>query len=112
MIRHLEEIWRPQAEAKGLQLQVIQEAVCAGFYSPVLLGVVLNNLLRNAVTYTRPEPCKFLNRTWFVVEDEAGGISPERIAAMFSAPGRFVEADNNGIGLSLVRRICARCGWL
>ena len=52
MIRHLEEIWRPQAEAKGLQLQVIQEAVCAGFYSPVLLGVVLNNLLRNAVTYT------------------------------------------------------------
>lgn len=112
MIRHLEEIWRPQAEAKGLQLQVIQEAVCTGFYSPILLGVVLNNLLRNAVTYTASGTVQIFETSHgFVVEDEAGGISPERIAAIFSAPRRFVDADNNGIGLSLVRRICARCGW-
>lgn len=112
MIRHLEEIWRPQAEAKGLQLQVIQEAVCTGFYSPILLGVVLNNLLRNAVTYTASGTVQiFETAHGFVVEDEAGGISPERIVAIFSAPRRLVDADNNGIGLSLVRRICARCGW-
>ena len=60
MIRHLEEIWRPQAEAKGLQLQVIQKAVCTGFYSPVLLGIVLNNLLRKLSPIQRPEPCRFL----------------------------------------------------
>lgn len=44
--------WSPFAEEKGLKFIVLRDATCPGIYSPAMLGIVLSNLLRNAIAYT------------------------------------------------------------
>lgn len=52
VMREVIEIWEPIANAKKLELISKVRQICYGHYSPILLGVVLNNLIKNAVSYT------------------------------------------------------------
>ncbi|MGN4077067.1 sensor histidine kinase, partial [Burkholderia gladioli] len=47
------------------------------------------------------------------VEDDGPGIAPEAQAAVFApfVQGTNAGADNLGLGLSLVQRICQHQGW-
>lgn len=113
MIERMEEIWRPLARERKVQVTADSPVLCAGFYSPVLLGVVLNNLLRNAVSYSPAGGVVRITELTdgFSVEDEAGGIDPERVTCILSGGRRADGAAGYGIGLALVHRICTRCGW-
>ena len=46
------EVWKPEAKKKGFSLALRSEGKVPGAYSPVLLGGVVTNLVKNAVTYT------------------------------------------------------------
>jgi len=76
-----------------------------------LLRVVLSNLIRNAYAYTHQGHVRVrLDEEGVLVEDTGIGIAPDQLQQVFerhySGP-----AGGEGIGLSLVRRICDRYGW-
>ncbi len=75
-----------------------------------LLRIVLANLVRNAFSYTRRGQVKIsLDARGITVTDTGEGIPPEQIGEVFKP---FYSArGGEGIGLSLVRRICENYGW-
>ncbi|HHJ13854.1 MAG TPA: HAMP domain-containing histidine kinase [Gammaproteobacteria bacterium] len=75
-----------------------------------LLRIVLANLIRNAFSYTREgKVCIRLDEAGVTVEDTGEGIPREQLEEVFRP---FYSArGGEGIGLSLVRRICANYGW-
>ncbi len=88
-----------------IQAHAILPVECA------LLRVVLANLIRNAASYTeRGRVCIGLQENCVVVEDTGVGIAPEQLQRVFD---RYYsgQSGGEGIGLSLVKRICQRYGW-
>ncbi len=75
-----------------------------------LLRIVLANLVRNAFSYTRKGHVQItLDETGITVTDTGEGIPPEQRDEVFKP---FYSArGGEGIGLSLVRRICQNYGW-
>jgi signal transduction histidine kinase len=73
---------------------------------PRLLRSAVGNLLRNAIKFSREESTvtvrvhRFEGRLVIEVEDECGGIAPERVSELFDP---FVQAgsDRSGFGLGL-----------
>ncbi len=75
-----------------------------------LLRIVVGNLIRNAFSYTR-EGCVSiaLDATGIRVSDTGVGIADHHLNEIFKP--FFSEQGGEGIGLSLVKRICVRYGW-
>jgi len=75
-----------------------------------LLRIVLANLIRNAFSYTRKGRVQItLDDAGIAVTDTGEGIPPEQLDEVFKP---FYSArGGEGIGLSLVRRICQNYGW-
>ncbi len=111
----------PQAEAKGLRLELIAPTENATFQSDSrLLRLVLVNLIANALKFTekgeislrvqvRPERCELQ------VKDTGPGIEPELRTSVFepffqgeSVPRR--HSPGTGLGLSLVREMLNALG--
>ncbi|GMR08531.1 MAG: HAMP domain-containing sensor histidine kinase [Gammaproteobacteria bacterium] len=100
LLRH-----KPVEIKLDIQVQTILPVECT------LLRVVLANLIRNAFSYTeRGRVCISLEENGITVDDTGIGISPEQLRRIFE---RYYTAstDGEGIGLSLVKRICRRYGW-
>jgi signal transduction histidine kinase len=80
-----------------------------------VIAVVLNNLVGNAVKYTREGEIRvsvFANGV--IVEDTGPGIKASEAAEMFDRHVRGSSAGNTsgaGLGLAIVRRLCALYGW-
>lgn len=117
-IMRLMRVWRPQAEEKGLRLDACREAVCPGEYSPVMLGAVMNNLIKNAIAYTKDGGVTVTEQAWgFSVADTGPGIPESEQALIFkafrrgSAGEESSAEDGAGLGLSIVSRICRRMDW-
>lgn len=77
------------------------------------LDIVVNNLLRNAVSYTRHGHIRVgLEGDCLTVSDTGIGIPSSELPRIFN---RFHRADNRadgfGLGLAIVRRICDQHGW-
>jgi signal transduction histidine kinase len=78
------------------------------------LGIVLSNLVDNALRHTEGGQIRF---AWqdgtLLVEDTGSGIPPQVLPHVFErfyrAPGG--REDGFGIGLAIVKRICDRYGW-
>jgi signal transduction histidine kinase len=78
------------------------------------LGIVLSNLVDNALRHTEGGEIRF---SWqdgiLLVEDTGTGIAPQALPHVFErfyrAPGG--RADGFGIGLAIVKKICDRYGW-
>ena len=107
-------VWQPQIEARGLSFVYRQEATVPGRWHPTLLRVVLGNLLRNALHYTEQGEIRLcLEAGGFRVEDTGPGIAPEELGRIFEPfqRGRHARGEGLGLGLSLVRRVCAQAGW-
>ncbi len=109
------EQWQPAAEAKGLQLLLTQEAPPPDkLYNVALLRAVVSNLLRNAVHYTETGYVRLvLTATGFRVEDSGAGIDESQRESIFQpfVRGSGARGEGLGLGLSLVKRICAHQGW-
>ena len=107
-------VWQPQIEARGLSFVYRQEATVPGRWHPTLLRVVLGNLLRNALHYTEQGEIRLcLEAGGFRVEDTGPGIASEELGRIFEPfqRGRHARGEGLGLGLSLVRRVCAQAGW-
>lgn len=126
--------WRETAEKKGLLVKAVHTARCPGHYSALVLGTVVNNLLRNAVTYTQSGSVMVEETaTGFVVRDTGPGIVPEDRQRIFEAfeqgtgvpapradiagqkkgqsAGQEKASGGVGLGLNITSRICRRLGW-
>lgn len=108
------ERWAPLLAEKGLAFELLEEGEDRGVYNHTLLGTVMSNLLRNALHYTDHGQVRLvLERGGFRVEDTGMGIPPDQQERMFQPFVRGAEGrgEGLGLGLSLVRRICAHQGW-
>ncbi len=78
------------------------------------LGIVLSNLVDNALRHTQGGEIRF---RWqdgvLTIEDTGSGIDPQVLPHVFErfyrAPGG--REDGFGIGLAIVKRICDHYGW-
>lgn len=113
LLARVEQIWAPQAEARGLRLRVRPTRLLARS-DPELLERIVGNLVSNAIHYTpsgsvlvacrrRGDGCRI------EVRDSGRGIAPEHQTAIFEeffrvdVPGSGPE-KGLGLGLSIVHR--------
>jgi hypothetical protein len=84
------------------------------------LQMVLQNLLRNALTYTEAGTVRVTaGRDWIEVRDTGRGIAAEHLPLVFERHFSAARADvgaaafagGYGIGLAIVRQLCDRHGW-
>jgi signal transduction histidine kinase len=107
--------WGPLLRDKGLDFQFINEGVDGGLYNPTLLSTVISNLLRNALHYTEQGFVRLvLEPAGLRVEDSGSGIPLEQHESIFQpfVRGTQPRGEGLGLGLSLVKRICTRQGWV
>jgi signal transduction histidine kinase len=79
----------------------------------VLFEIVVANLLRNALFSTLSGKIVLrLETDRLVVSDTGIGMSNELIAHAFERNFKGPDSAGAGVGLSLVKRICDRYGWL
>lgn len=111
------EQWEQTARDKGLQLTMSLQQSCPVPVSPIMLATVANNLIRNAVNYTREGQVVVTEtREGFEVSDTGIGMTDEEMQTVFAKHVRgktaSAMAQGNGLGLSIATRICRRCGWI
>lgn len=110
------EQWQPSAQEKGLQVTLKTKHGCPVPVSPIMLATVANNLLRNAVNYTREGAITVTETSeGFEVSDTGIGMTDEEMQTVFTQHVRgktaSTMAQGNGLGLAIATRICRRCGW-
>lgn len=82
-----------------------------------VVNILFTNLLRNAINHTRSGTITVLVHDQMVtVSDTGHGIDEESLKRIFEPFYRAENADEmdtqgHGLGLSIVRRLCARYGW-
>lgn len=117
MAREQCDAWLPVAIAKQLTLTLETESAPAlpeQRFNTALLRAVISNLIRNAVHYTDSGSVRLvLTQTGFRVEDSGKNIDESHQETIFQpfVRGSAVRGEGLGLGLSLVRRICAHEGW-
>jgi signal transduction histidine kinase len=107
---------RVQMGAKPLQLRLEGNAGQVMVDAPeAAVNVALGNLVGNAVKYTQSgEVVVRLLGDAVEVVDSGPGLSAEDAARLFERGYRGTHAEHSqggGIGLSIVRRLCALYGW-
>ncbi len=109
--------YAPMAEAKGLKLSFAPTSAVVES-DPVFLRRIAQNLVSNAIKYTDRGGVlvgvrRRGDRAWLDVLDTGVGIAPadrSRIFDEFQRIGRDGAAPGMGLGLSIVRRACAKLG--
>lgn len=111
LLRQVVEGHRHLLRHKAVEVELL---LTAGITLPAecaLLRVVLANLIRNAFSYTEQGHVQVcLDAAALTVKDTGSGIPSEQLQQVFERYYKGV-AGGEGIGLSLVKRICQRYGW-
>lgn len=111
----IEETWAEAASQKNIKLSFTAQGHCKGRFSPVLLATVMNNLVKNALMYVSQggQVAMIETSNGFIVADNGPGILPEDRDRIFEAftRGNTACGSGEGLGLSIVSRICERMGW-
>jgi signal transduction histidine kinase len=106
---------RAQLGGKPLELRLEGESKLMVDAPESAVSVALGNLIGNAVKYTRSgDVVVRLHADAVEVVDSGPGLSAEDAARLFERGYRgthAVHSQGGGIGLSIVRRICALYGW-
>lgn len=106
---------RAQLGGKPLQLRLEGEHRLVVDAPEAAVAVALGNLIGNAVKYTTEgEVVVRLLEGAVEVVDSGPGLSAEDAARLFERGYRGTHAEHSqggGIGLSIVRRLCALYGW-
>ena len=106
---------RTQLGGKPLELRLEGEGGLVVDAPESAVNVALGNLIGNAVKYTMQGEVvvRLLDHTAEVI-DSGPGLSAEDAARLFERGYRGTHAEHSqggGIGLSIVRRLCALYGW-
>lgn len=117
LFRRLAIEYAPMAEAKELRLSVAPTSVVVES-DPTFLRRIAQNLISNAIKYTDKGGVlvgvrKRGGRAWLEIMDTGIGIAATdraRIFDEFQRVGREGGAPGMGLGLSIVRRACAKLG--
>lgn len=122
LVRRIYERFRPEADAKSISLQIVDET--SGMGQSIQgderrIEQILNNLMSNALRFT-PEGGGITlrvsqqgNMLAFMVEDTGPGISPEDLPFIFE---RFYRGNRNqssegtGLGLAIARQLALAHG--
>lgn len=105
---------RPLLAGKSVELSVLETASPRLHASPRVLGVMLDNLLRNACTFTEQGRIDVrIDADRVTVQDTGIGMSEETLRRAYDP---FYRADlenpsGKGMGLSIVRRLGERFDW-
>ncbi|HEY0504615.1 MAG TPA: HAMP domain-containing sensor histidine kinase [Lysobacter sp.] len=106
---------RAQLGGKPLELRVEGDPELMVDAPEAAVSVALGNLVGNAVKYsTQGEVVVRIGRRSVDVIDSGPGLSAEDAAKLFQRGYRGTHAGHSqggGIGLSIVRRLCALYGW-
>ena len=106
---------RAQLGGKPLELRLEGDARLRVDAPESAVAVALGNLVGNAVKYTQAgEVVVRIGADSVDVVDSGPGLSPEDAARLFERGYRGTHAGHSqggGIGLSIVRRLCALYGW-
>jgi len=81
---------------------------------PAIVGIVIGNLLKNAIKHTDDGRVSVVVRGREVlIQDYGRGVDPSLHGRLFErfARGTGDSADGSGIGLALVKRFCDQFGW-
>ena len=111
--REVERI-RLLAEEKGLALEVALEAEPVLHGPPRILGVMLGNVLSNAVRFTGHGSVRLrLLADRIEVDDTGIGMDAASLARAFEPFYRvnIEQPEGPGLGLSIAHRLGERCGW-
>ncbi len=77
-----------------------------------ILHIVVGNLLKNALNYTREGKVTLVAvLDFFEVSDTGMGIDPDRIQSVTHAHVKGATSSGFGLGLNIVKRLCTRFGW-
>lgn len=106
--------WTLPMQEKGLDFRLLLNGEDTNQYNGVFLRCVMSNLLRNALHYTDEGFVHLvLEHDGFCVEDSGTGVASDEDKEIFEPFQRGSDArgEGLGLGLSLVKRICAHQGW-
>lgn len=101
LLESVADAWQKPASEKGVSLLLRHEATCPGSFSPVFLGTVINNLVKNAVLYVPAGGHVILTELadGFMVSDDGPGIPAAERSKIFEAFTRGSTATGEGEGL-------------
>jgi signal transduction histidine kinase len=117
LLDRLAAAYAPQAQARGIALQVSTEpGLPDTFADPERMIQVLGNLVSNALRYTPPGGQITLSARprggaiALAVQDTGAGIAPEALPHVFDRfyrgdPARNQEGDESGLGLAIAKSI-------
>ncbi|HFD79152.1 MAG TPA: HAMP domain-containing histidine kinase [Gammaproteobacteria bacterium] len=109
-LREVVENHRYLLKGRAVQVELRVDARPSLAVECALLRIVLANLVRNAFSYTREGRIDILlGPSSIVISDTGPGIPREQIQQIFKP--FFSGQGGEGIGLSLVQRICRHYGW-
>jgi signal transduction histidine kinase len=98
---------------KNVQVQLDVHGQPRLAVNPLLFSSVVGNLIRNSFTHTEQGEVRLqLTEHQLVIADTGMGISREEISRVFMRRYKGEKSTGEGIGLSLVKKICDRYGWI
>jgi two-component system, sensor histidine kinase len=115
LLAQLTDEFAPVAESKGLKLAIVPCSLTV-LSDPTYLRRILQNLISNAIRYTRTGrvlvgPRRVADRVRIEVHDTGPGIAPEDQKAIFREFHRLNASasapEGLGLGLAIVERACA-----
>lgn len=101
----------PESE---LEIRVHHKGLLQAHCAQKLPSILINNLLKNAQTYTPSGRIDiFIDKNQFAVQDTGIGIPTSELSAIFSPFYRIGAQNENGfgLGLAIVDKICKELGW-
>jgi signal transduction histidine kinase len=106
------ERYRPLAASRGTRIETALDGAVALRAPPALFAIVVANLLHNAVAHTQGgRVAARLDAHGLEIADTGAGIPAADLERVFERHFRGPQSAGAGIGLALVKRVCARLGW-
>lgn len=100
-------------ENRNITMPVEINASVELYTERTLLEVIISNLIRNAVFNTESGTISIrLDSDRLVVRDTGKGMQPEELTRALERHYKGPASAGAGVGLSLVKRICDRYGWV
>ncbi|HTE23610.1 sensor histidine kinase [Flavitalea sp.] len=97
------------------QINLIQEISPVVFVegNKILIEIMLNNLITNAIRYgpvNQPIKIQLTDHMLTITNNGTKGLNPDKLFKRFATGAS--ESPGTGLGLAIVKQICQRYGWI